>query len=334
MKGLGSLAIRDLEAIVVLARTLHFGRTAEICGIAQPSLTALVQRVEAKLGKKLFDRTSRRCSTTPEGVFVVEAIERLLRGLAELEREGPGESLAGPVRLGFIPTLGPYLVPHLLPTLLEEFPDARFYFFEAVTEQLIGMLRSGRIDTALLSFPTRGDALAEYPLFEEELVLAFPRRHRLAQRGRIGHTEVPRSELILMDHGHCLRDHTLQVFGEGELSAAPVHATGVETLRFMVGAGVGFTVLPALAVPPGDLDDTLVVYRRFQDPVPTRTVGLVTRGEAEHRRVAAPLVEVIGRLSLPKCLSDREPSRVPDPGRPVEPAAARPAEAVAAAPAS
>lgn len=306
MKGLGSLAIRDLEAIVVLARTLHFGRTAEICGIAQPSLTALVQRVEGKLGKKLFDRTSRRCSTTPEGVFVVEAIERLLRGLAELEREGPGEELAGPVRLGFIATLGPYLVPHLLPALLESFPDARFYFFEAITEQLLGMLRSGRIDAALLSFPTRGDALAEYPLFEEELVLAFPRRHRLAQRGRIGHTEVPRSELILMDHGHCLRDHTLQVFGEGELSAAPVHATGVETLRFMVGAGVGFTVLPALAVPPGDLDDALVAYRRFQDPVPTRTVGLVTRGEAEHRRVAAPLVEVIGGLQLPKCLSGRE----------------------------
>lgn len=331
MKGLGSLAIRDLEAIVVLARTLHFGRTAEICGIAQPSLTALVQRVEGKLGKKLFDRTSRRCTVTPEGVFVVEAIERLLRGLAELEREGPGESLAGPVRLGFIPTLGPYLVPHLLPTLLESFPDARFYFFEAITEQLMGMLRAGRIDAALLSFPTRGEALAEYPLFEEELVLAFPRRHRLAQRDRIGHTEVPRSELILMDHGHCLRDHTLQVFGEGELSAAPVHATGVETLRFMVGAGVGFTVLPALAVPPGDAADALVTYRRFQDPVPTRTVGLVTRGEAEHRRVAEPLVEIFGALRLPKCLTGRGEGEAAA-GR--GGSAARPVEPIAAAPAS
>lgn len=332
MKGLGSLAIRDLEAIVVLARTLHFGRTAEICGIAQPSLTALVQRVEGKLGKKLFERTSRRCTATPEGIFVVEAIERLLRGLAELEREGPGETLAGPVRLGFIPTLGPYLVPHLLPALLQGFPDARFYFFEALTEQLLGMLRSGRIDAALLSFPTRGDALAEYPLFEEELVLAFPRRHRLARRGRIGHTEVPRSELILMDHGHCLRDHTLQVFGQGELSAAPVHATSVETLRFMVGAGVGFTVLPALAVPAGE-GDGLVVYRRFLDPVPTRTVGLVTRGEAEHRRVALPLVEVLGKLELPKCLTGRE---VEDGGDsesavPLPPAVA--ASAAAAAPA-
>lgn len=305
MKGLGSLAIRDLEAIVILARTLHFGRTAEICGIAQPSLTALVQRVEGRLGKKLFDRTSRRCETTPEGIFVVEAIERLLRDLAELEREAPGESLAGPVRLGFIPTLGPYLVPHLLPTLLESFAEARFYFFEAITEQLLGMLRSGRIDAALLSFPTRGAALAEYPLFEEELVLAFPRHHRLAKRDRIGHTEVPRSELILMDHGHCLRDHTLKVFGEGELSAAPVHATGVETLRFMVGAGVGFSVLPALAV-PADGGDGLVAYRRFEDPVPTRTVGLVTRGEAEHRRVATPLVEIFSRLRLPNCLSGRE----------------------------
>jgi hypothetical protein len=159
---------------------------------------------------------------------------------------------------------------------------------------------------------------------------------------------VPRSELILMDHGHCLRDHTLQVFGEGELSAAPVHATGIETLRFMVGAGVGFTVLPALAVPAGD-GDGLVVYRRFQDPVPTRTVGLVTRGEAEHRRVALPLVEVLGKLSLPKCLTGREAgagrepgtvsetktvpeiNTVPEPEAKPEPAAARPAASASTA---
>jgi LysR family hydrogen peroxide-inducible transcriptional activator len=302
MKGLGSLAIRDLEAVLVLARTLHFGRAAEQAGMAQASLSALVKRVERAVGARLFDRTSRSCEITPEGVFVIEAIEKLLRTLDEIERvhDRPG-TLSGAVRLGFIPTLGPYLVPHLLPALAGAFPEARFFFFEALTEQLIGMVRSRRIDVAFLSFPSHGEALAEVPLFEEELLLALPRGHRLAERERITHLEIPRDELILMDHGHCLRDHTLNVCGGG-VSATPVHATSIETLRFMVGSGVGCAVLPALAVHGVTPAAELLRYRRFADPVPTRTIGLVTRTEPEARRLAAPLVELAGGLALPNVL--------------------------------
>lgn len=308
MKGLGSLAIRDLEAILVLARTLHFGRAAEESGIAQASLSALVKRVEQALRTRIFERTSRSCELTPQGVFVVEAIEKLMRTLGDLEKvnDEPG-TLRGAIRLGFIPTLGPYLVPHLLPALTRAFPDARFFFFEALTEQLIGMLRARRVDAGFLSFPSRGEALAEFPLFEEELLLALPQNHRLSQRPRIAHVEIPRDELILMDHGHCLRDHTLQVCGEGAISAAPVHATSIETLRFMVASGVGCAILPALSVhnttgPAADL----VTYRKFEDPVPTRTIGLVTRTEAEAQRLAAPLIEVAGKLHLPNVLVEEE----------------------------
>ena len=303
MKGLGTLAIRDLEAVVLLARTLHFGRAAERAGMAQASLSALVKRVEKAVDVRLFDRTSRSCTITPQGVFVVEAIEKLLRVLAEIERvhDEPG-TLSGAVRLGFIPTLGPYLVPHLLPALTRTFPDARFFFFEALTEQLIGMLRSRRIDAAFLSFPSHGEALAEFPLFEEELLLALPLSHPLAERERITHLEIPREELILMDHGHCLRDDTLHVCGGGAVSFAPVHATSIETLRFMVGSGVGCAVLPALAVHGAAAAAELVAYRRFEDPVPTRTIGLVTRSEPEARRLAAPLVELAGSLELPNVL--------------------------------
>jgi LysR family transcriptional regulator, hydrogen peroxide-inducible genes activator len=299
MKGLGSLSIRDLEAVLVVAETLHFGRAAERCGMAQASLSVLVQRVEKATEVRVFERTSRSCKVTPEGVLVLEVIERLLRTLDEVER-APGESgtLRGSVRLGFIPTLGPYFVPFLLPALIEAFPAARFFFFEALTEQLIGMIRSRRVDAGFLSFPSRGEALAEFPLFQEELLLAFPRGHRLAGRRRIAHSEIPRDELILMDHGHCLRDHTLQVCGEGRISAVPVHATSIETLRFMVGSGVGCAVVPALSVAAAAASK-LVVYRKFADPVPTRTIGLVTRPESEAQRLAAPLIELVGKLCLP-----------------------------------
>lgn len=307
MKELGNLAIRDLEAILVVAETLHFGRAAERCGLAQASLSVLVQRVEKASGVRIFERTSRSCKVTPEGAQVLEVIERLLRTLDEVERV-PVEAgtLRGAVRLGFIPTLGPYLVPHLLPALTAAFPEARFFFFEALTEQLIGMIRSRRVDAAFLSFPSHGEALAEFPLFQEELLLAFPRGHRLAHRRRIAHSEIPRDELILMDHGHCLRDHTLQVCGEGRISSVPVHATSIETLRAMVGAGVGCAVVPALSVPASSLSpgpaEQLVVYRKLSDPVPTRTIGLVTRPETEAQRVAGPLIELVATLALPNSL--------------------------------
>ncbi|MCB1034932.1 MAG: LysR family transcriptional regulator [Acidobacteria bacterium] len=304
MDGLGSLAIRDLEGIAVLARTLHFGKAAEQCGIAQSSLSALVRRVEVALGLTLFERTSRRCAVTPEGVFVVEAIERLLRQVSEMERGMRGtEPLRGHYRLGAIPTLGPYLIPFLLPALREAFPEASFYFFEALTEQLVGMLRADRVDAALLSFPTRGQALEEFPLFEEELLLALPHDHPLTSRTRIAHPEIPVDELILMDHGHCLRDHTLQICGHRNASSAPVHATSLETLRFMVGAGVGSAVVPALAVCPQAPVRELVVYRKFEDPVPTRTIGLVVRAEPRFLNRARPLIEVLSHLKVPNVVS-------------------------------
>ncbi len=309
MKGLGSVAIRDLGAVSMLGRILHFGRAAERCGMAQASLSTLVQRVEKATGVLIFKRTSRSCAMTPDGALVLEAIDKLLKMLDDLERvqDQPG-TLAGPIRLGFIPTLGPYLMPHLLPALLERFPQARFFFFEAMTEHLVGMIRSRQVDAGFLSFPSRSEALAEFPLFEEELVLALPWNHRLSALDRVALTDIPRDEIILMDHGHCLRDHTLQVCGGGQISMAPVHATSLETLRFMVGANVGCAIVPALAVAGTPPAADLVAYRKFGDPVPTRTVGLVTLPESEARRRADRLIELVRSIRLPNTMP---PSTVP-----------------------
>lgn len=306
MERLRSLSIRDLEAVVALARTRHFGRAAEACGLAQPTLSDLVRRVETALGQRLFERTSRRCAPTSVGVFILEAIEDLLRGLVRLRDVDPGadghSTLRGAVRLGLIPTLGPYLMPHLLPPLLTHHPEARFYFFEALTDQLLGMVQAGRLDAAFVSLPVVADGVRALPLFDEELVWILPKSHDACSAPRVRVADIARPELILMDHGHCLRNQALEVCGRGDMTSTPVHATSLETLRFMVASGVGCGVYPALAarqqVAAGE---TLVSYRPFADSSALRSIGLVVRDEAPALRLATTLAERVAAIALPTC---------------------------------
>ncbi len=279
------LTIGDLQAVTVLARYRHFGRAAAESGITQPSLSALLRRVEKALGKTLFHRTSRRCEISEDGVAVVEVFERVLRDLERLTAPADPVAVEGPLRLGFIPTLGPYLIPHLLGPARRAFPEARLFFHEDQTEQLVGLVRKGKLDFAVLSLPTESEGLVELPLFEEELVLAVPETHELASKQVLALTDIARTELILLEHGHCLRDQTIALCGRGELDVVPVHATGLETLRGMVGAGVGCAVFPALAA-KADLGVAPIRYLQFRTPTPGRTVGILARRDPERLRVA------------------------------------------------
>jgi LysR family hydrogen peroxide-inducible transcriptional activator len=300
LRQLRSLALRDLEAIVTLAEIKHFGRASEICRMTQPALSALVRRVEDGLGRRLFDRTSRRFAITSDGALAVEAIEQLLRGMSVLEHgAAPAGVLRGPVRLGLIPTLGPYYVPHFLPQAITTFPDARFQFFEGLTEQLVAMVRTQRIDAAMLALPTNAEGLSEYSLFEEELVLALPIAHQAAAPTRLSHKDIPRQDLILLEHGHCLRTHTLEVCGRSGVGTVPVHATGLETLRFMVSAGIGCAIFPALAVNGDRTWRSLIAYRRFKSPAPTRTIGLISRSDSDGIRTARTLTSFLQTLNPP-----------------------------------
>jgi LysR family transcriptional regulator, hydrogen peroxide-inducible genes activator len=302
---LRSLALRDLDAIVTLARMRHFGRAAEQCGITQPSLSALVRRVESALDLRLFDRTSRKVDLTPEGMFVIEAVGDLLRGLDRIDdRQRDDGTLRGAVRIGMIPTLGPYYAPHFLPALLRTFPDARFQFHEALTDHLLHLVRNGRLDAALLALPVEGNGLAQAALFEEELVMAFPTAHPRARRtARLKHTDVPLKDVILLEPGHCLRTQAITACGgTGAGSGAGVHATGLETLRYMVSAKVGCAVFPALAVHDQQACKGLVSYRRFAEPVPTRTIGLVARPDASSQRLARVLIEFLQTVDVPNSL--------------------------------
>lgn len=307
---LRTLALRDLEALVVLSETRHFGRAAERMHMTQPALSALVRRVENALDQRLFDRSSRHCVPTADGVFAVDTIEHLLRGLRILEvRQPEAGQLVGAVRVGMIPTLGPYYVPHFLAPAMKTFPAARFQFIEGLTDHLIAAVRSRRIDVALLALPTHAEDLAEFPLFEEELALAVPVGHAAAASGRLAHADVPRQDLILLEPGHCLRTQTMELCGRAGGGAVPVHATGLEVLRFMVSAGVGCAVMPALAVNGDRHFRDLVVYRRFRTPVPTRTIALVSRSDAEGLRIAQPMASMLQGLDVPSALQEAPVAR-------------------------
>ncbi|MBX3148199.1 MAG: LysR family transcriptional regulator [Gemmatimonadales bacterium] len=294
---LRDLALRDLYAITLLARHRHFGRAAREAGITQPSLSALVRRVESALGKTLFHRTSRRCDISEAGVVVVETFDRMLKDLDGLTIPAGATVIEGPLRLGFIPTLGPYLIPHLLGPVRKAFPEARPFFHEEQTAALVTMVREGKLDCAILSFPIESDGLVELPLFEEELVLAVPDGHPLAGREALALTDVARTELILMENGHCLRDQTIALCGRGELDVVPFHATGLETLRGMVGAGVGCAVFPALAA-LADTGPSPIRYLRFRPPEPGRTVGILARRDPERLRVARAFQAMMSSVPL------------------------------------
>jgi LysR family hydrogen peroxide-inducible transcriptional activator len=299
MNDLRSLSVRDLEAVVVLGEVLHFGRAAEQLGMAQPSLSALVRRVEAAVGLVLFERTSRRCAVTADGVLAIAVARDILDRVAALSRLRAGHGrLEGRLRLGQIPTLGPYLTPFVLPALREAVTTMQIYFTEAMTSRLLEMLREDRLDAAILTRPVDVDDLVSMPLFDEELLLAVPAGHRLAGRARVRRGDVAPDEMILLEHGHCLRDQSLAALSmsPGEVSPA-AHATGIETLRSMVGSGVGCAFVPALA--RRDEPGELVSYRRMADPVPTRSVIVVVRPNARAVLVGEAIAGALAGLTLP-----------------------------------
>jgi LysR family hydrogen peroxide-inducible transcriptional activator len=237
---LAGLSLRDLEYLLAVAEHRHFGRAAEQCGVSQPALSAQLRKLEGLLGTPVFERLPGRVLVTPRGEIllahaaaVVQAARALL--LAARAEEAP---LAGPFRLGAIPTLGPYLLPHLLRPMREAFPAMRPVLSEARTAELRAALRSGALDAALCCSGSADATLRAVPLFTEPFLLM----HAPGRAPSIPEAE----ELLLLEEGHCLRDQTLAACGVDTPRGAR-HATGLEMLRHMVAAGEGVSLMPALA---------------------------------------------------------------------------------------
>ena len=248
------MTLRELRYLIALADRGHFGRAAEACHISQPTLSTQLKKLEADLGVVLFERTNKTLNITPIGRKIVDQARRVLaeaEAIVELSRETVAP-LIGSLTLGMIPTLGPYLLPWLLPPLKHAYPDLRLILHEDLTDVLIERLRSHRIDTAIVALPIPGVDLEIRTLFDEPFFFTCPRDHPLAQAKTVNEADLRKQKLLLLTDGHCLRDQALAVCGQREASieheAGDFRATSLETLRQLVAAGLGSTLMPALAV--------------------------------------------------------------------------------------
>jgi len=245
---LAGLSLRDLEYAVAVAELGSFGKAAERCRVAQPSLSVQVSKLEARLGTIIFERTTRRVIVTAEGRQLVGQMRRILlevRGLLELSSRS-AEPFGGTLRLSAIATLGPYYFPHILQPLRADYPDLSFILGEGRTGDLVTALLHGDLDAVLMSTPVDEPGLSEMALFREPFVMACPQGHAAMAPGGPGWSDLAAGERLLLDEGHCLRDQAIAACSE--IDASNRHATSLETLKYMVAAGEGCTLMPALAV--------------------------------------------------------------------------------------
>ncbi|HAI46838.1 Hydrogen peroxide-inducible protein activator [compost metagenome] len=292
--------LRDLKYLVALADHRHFGRAAAACFVSQPTLSTQIRKLEDELGLPLVERAPRKVMLTPAGV---EAAARARTIVAEVEqmKEAARRSRdpeAGTVRLGIFPTLGPYLLPHVIPNIRERFPQLELLLVEEKSDELLARLRGGKLDAALLALPLEDDQLHAEFLFEEPFLLAVSGQHPLARRHHLDVQELSTQKLLLLEDGHCLRDQALAVcrlFGANEKSE--FRATSLETLRQMVAADVGITLLPTLSVkPPVPRSENIRLLDFQGDDRPSRRIAMAWRRSSAMTGFLQQLAQQFKRL--------------------------------------
>ncbi|MGE7137978.1 DNA-binding transcriptional regulator OxyR [Luteibacter sp. NPDC031894] len=272
--------LRDLSYLVALAEYRHFGRAAEASFVSQPTLSTQIRKLEDELGVALVERTPRKVLLTETGREIARRARGVLSQIEEIKSiaQRTRDPESGTIRLGIFPTLGPYLLPHVIPRLRERFPRLELLLREEKTEQVLHMLREGTLDAGILALPVHDESLHTEFLFEEPFVLAVPGGHPLASRQKLRMEDLSDQDLLLLEDGHCLRDQALEVChmaGAGEKSG--FRATSLETLRQMVSANVGITLLPALAVKPPIAQSPNVHLVEFEAPAPSRRIAMLWR---------------------------------------------------------
>ena len=278
------MTLTELRYIVALARERHFGRAAEACFVSQPTLSVAIKKLEEELEVKIFERASGEVGVTPLGEEIVrqaQAVIEMAAGIKETAKRGK-DPLAGPLRLGLIYTIGPYLLPTLVRQAIKRVPQMPLVLQENFTARLLEMLRNGELDCAILAEPFPDTGLAVAPLYDEPFMVAVPRGHPLAKRASVAAEALKHETMLLLGTGHCFRDHVLEVCPEYARFASNAEGirksfegSSLETIKHMVASGMGITVVPQLSVPHDKQPH--VVYLPFSDPVPTRRVVLAWR---------------------------------------------------------
>ena len=273
--------LRDLRYLVALETTRHFGRAAELCFVSQPTLSTQLRKLEEELGVALVERQPGGAIMTSAGTEVVARARRVLAeadGILDFARQHL-DPMAGAIHLGIIPTVAPYLLPYVVERWHRDYPGLELLLVEAQTERLLEKLAEGSLDAAILALPVENRALESRALYEEAFVLALPRGHALSQKERVSIEDLAGEDMLLLEDGHCLRDQALEVCAlAGIHERTDFRATSLETLRQMVAAGVGITLLPELAAPaPVAGQQAALEIREFAAPAPSRSIGTVWR---------------------------------------------------------
>ncbi|MGA1067290.1 MAG: LysR substrate-binding domain-containing protein [Burkholderiaceae bacterium] len=309
------MTLTELKYIVALARERHFGRAAAACHVSQPTLSVGIKKLEDELELKLFERNANDISVTPLGAEVIRQAQVVLeqsQAIKEIAKRGK-DPLAGPLRLGVIYTIGPYLLPDLVKRVIDLTPQMPLILQENFTVKLLEQLRSGDIDCAILAEPFPDTNLETLPLYDEPFLAALPAHHPLANSDNITAEQLKAETMLLLGTGHCFRDHVLQVCPEFARFASDAEGiqktfegSSLETIKHMVASGMGVTLVPRLSVPTASwAASPYVRYLPFESDAPTRRVVLAwrrsyTRGEAiAALRAALDSCELSGVRRLP-----------------------------------
>ena len=311
------MTLTELKYIVAVAREKHFGKAAEACFVSQPTLSVAIKKLEDELEVKLFERSANEVTVTPLGEDIVRQAQSVLEQAANIKdiaKRGK-DPLAGPLKLGIIYTIGPYLLPDLVRQAISKTPQMPLMLQENFTVKLLEMLRTGEIDCAIMAEPFPDTGLAIAPLYDEPFLAAVPTQHALAKRDTITADELKRETMLLLGTGHCFRDHVLEVCPEfarfssdAEGIRKSFEGSSLETIKHMVAAGMGVTLVPRLSVPKDALatksgrkksGDGYIKYLPFDGDPPMRRVVLAWRRSFTRYEAIAALRNAIYACELP-----------------------------------
>ena len=311
------MTLTELKYIVAVSREKHFGRAAEACFVSQPTLSVAIKKLEEELEVKLFERSANEVTVTPLGEEIVRQAQSVLEQAAsikEIAKRGK-DPLAGPLKLGVIYTIGPYLLPDLVRQTIDRSPQMPLMLQENFTVKLLEMLRTGDIDCAILAEPFPDTGLAIAALYDEPFLAAVPATHAFATRKTITAQELKSETMLLLGTGHCFRDHVLEVCPEfarfssdAEGIRKSFEGSSLETIKHMVAAGMGVTLVPRLSVPKDALepkgkrrrdDRAFVKYVPFDGDPPTRRVVLAWRRSFTRYEAIAALRNAVYACELP-----------------------------------
>ncbi|WP_413437872.1 LysR substrate-binding domain-containing protein [Sulfuriferula sp. GW1] len=302
------MTLTELRYIVAVARSRHFGHAAEACFVSQPTLSVGVKKLEDELGVTLFERGNNEVTVTPAGMRIVEQAAHILELAGDLKAlaQQSKDPLVGPLRLGAIYTIAPYLLPQLIPQVHALAPQMPLLLEENFTAKLAEKLKRGELDAIIISLPFDEPGIETQMLYTEPFQVALPAGHAWCAKSAIHADELIQESLLLLSSGHCFRDQVLKVCPAlNRTAAAPgsmqktLESSSLETIRHMVASGAGITVMPCTAVPTGAAEQGLLAFRPFSDPAPDRPVALAWRKSFTRPQALEAVRQAVLRSDLP-----------------------------------